>query len=269
MEYARVAAIVLALAINFSPRCEAEQYASPAQQKTTDEGQSSVAVVNDIGRANEANHAQEKSPYWDKAPEWMLVFVGLITFVAVWYQARETKRAAEATQKAAEATLLNAQALVASERPWIMIEWEAMSDGIYRGYSFKAVNRGKSPAEVTNRWFQWDVLKSSEDIENLPDFPRYRTIETERDRLVHSEWIAPGESRLLYNFSSISDFRDSEPDWKDVLEGRKLLACKGFVRYNDTLGSASHVTRFCFLVVSEALGTMKMIGPNPRYNEHT
>jgi hypothetical protein len=57
-----------------------------------------------------------------QTPEWVLAIVGTITFVVIGWQAYETRRAADATGIAATASRDSADALIASERAWVVAE---------------------------------------------------------------------------------------------------------------------------------------------------
>jgi len=97
MQFRRLAAaslvgIAVALAIPMS--CEPHQGGAGRQQEPRNQSGSIPTA---------GNGSQEASPCWYTSPEWWLVFVGIITFVAIWYQAQQTKEAAVATRIAAEA----------------------------------------------------------------------------------------------------------------------------------------------------------------------
>jgi hypothetical protein len=106
--------------------------------------------------------------HWYASPEWWLVGVGVLTFWAIRYQARETALAAKATQKATEgigkqveimerqtrATEIaasaahdSADALINSERAWIDGELIRETFPTVR-YRLKIVNHGKTPARM-------------------------------------------------------------------------------------------------------------------------
>jgi hypothetical protein len=134
--------------------------------------------------------------------EWWLVYVGIaqavaliLTLAAIWYQARETRVAAEATKDAATATqasaaaiekqvgimerqtkatedaaiaakesadaaLLNAQAVVNAERPWLIIEIGQDESGMGT-HLLRVWNRGETPAEMTEGQFGFSAQAST------------------------------------------------------------------------------------------------------------
>jgi len=229
-----------------------------------------ISVVDNSCNPAPAQSPSRKSPEAKAGIEWAnwaLVFVGGLTLIVISVQTRKIALAAEASKVAAQSALTQATYMVASERPWLMIECESNRGVNFWNFSFKVANWGKSPAVVTNHWFQWEPLKSFEEIEHLPPYPKYRTVVTEMDRLVHSEWVAPSKGFELGSFSSFSD--SDSLDWNAIFAGTKPLIFKGYVRYMDIFSGDSHVTRFCYLAASQSVTGLKMIGPTPTYNEHT
>jgi hypothetical protein len=116
-------------------------------------------------------------------PEWSLVIVGILTMFFIGWQALETRRAAEASKQsigvmerqtkaaedAAHAAKVSADALIASERAWVMGElsprvrkvgqwWyrednvaiteEEVLAGKYLSYRLMIVNMGRTPAQI-------------------------------------------------------------------------------------------------------------------------
>lgn len=84
---------------------------------------------------------------------WVLVFIGGITAWAVWYQARKTAEATKTMEdalplqkSAADATLLNAQAVISSERAWVMVNLRFQP-----GHSIALMSRPEAP----QRGFVW------------------------------------------------------------------------------------------------------------------
>jgi hypothetical protein len=133
-------------------------------------GATSVSFVN-----NETSHPQE-TPNWYKRPEWWLFILGVPTLGFVAFQTL-------ATAKAARAALLNAEALINSERAWIMAELrsygkyseqfeiaegmaEYSGEGLVETTSVKHVklvckNQGRSPAWIDRVYGQLSIVNST------------------------------------------------------------------------------------------------------------
>jgi hypothetical protein len=81
-----------------------QPHQAPAKGKQSPEAQrqATSSTENKAATYYQAEQARKDAPRWYASPEWWLVAIAAITAFAVWKQARETKRAAEATQRATE-----------------------------------------------------------------------------------------------------------------------------------------------------------------------
>ena len=242
MKYALIGAIWLALAINFAPRGEAQQKTNDTQQKTTNQGQSSLTPTSETRRTDKADPAQDNSPYWDKAPQWILVIIGGITFFAIWYQACKTKDAAEATQNsvgmmADQAAILkesvavartSAEGLINSERAWVMVEvqWDGQrskrevnsADGVTRtsvGVRIICRNEGRSPAWIKQISITLKIHNYISADPTLPTNPSDNFVTFyplpvgqgyTKTRIVIGEGWSNTETNLLYGAVMYQDF---------------------------------------------------------------
>ena len=97
-----------------------------------------------------------KKDFYDKAPVWISVALLTAAFLTLLAIKRQADLMEEANQTAAGnvaaakanagAALLNAQALIASERPWIVIRRRPRGD--HDKCEIVGINRGRTPAEV-------------------------------------------------------------------------------------------------------------------------
>jgi len=73
------------------------------------EREPSVVVVNNQAPAPKAEHGENKAPKWDASvgANWALVVVGILTFIAVWYQAKKTAQATTTMMRSLELQELN------------------------------------------------------------------------------------------------------------------------------------------------------------------
>lgn len=131
---------------------------------------------------NNPSHAADKpdcdSPHWYtplKRPEWLQIVVAAIGIGVLIWQAILTREAVEAATEASKATKQSADALVASERAWVVGElvplalrysdnrWyrfvdetpvamsnEELAAGDHLQYTLKITNLGKTPAFIVN-----------------------------------------------------------------------------------------------------------------------
>lgn len=99
MKPALIATVMLAIAVGFAPRSEAEQSAAKVAQTSQQQNPSSATppVSNERTTANNQN-SQAQPPHGDTTLQWVLVGVGIVTAIFVGWQAYETRKAAQATQ---------------------------------------------------------------------------------------------------------------------------------------------------------------------------
>ena len=105
-------------------------------------------------------------------------------------QAALMKEQTAISDKAASAALLNAQAVINAERPWLLIYPSRSGTGEHSSFTFKAVNRGRSPAEIINSGFRMLTPRVDEE---LPDKLNFGVGASPIAQWVNSRWLAPGE----------------------------------------------------------------------------
>jgi len=169
------------------------------------------------------------------------ICVALKTLEAVKRQADEMldqaalmKEQTAVAEKAANAALLNAQAVINAERPWLLIVPKRSGEDKSIGVTFKAVNRGRSPAEVINSGFRWVTPRYCEE---LPDEPYFGEGAAPNAQWVHTKWLAPDDSYTAdsYNQSWISE--GSQELLEELNNGTRQVILMGFVRYRDTISN--------------------------------
>src|ERR1700678_2551017 len=81
-------------------------------------------------------------PHWYTNPEWWLFIIAIpsLTFLGIQMRANEM---------AAQAALLNAQAVIESERPWLVVTIEK-DETMPAYFFFRVINKGKTPAQLIN-----------------------------------------------------------------------------------------------------------------------
>jgi hypothetical protein len=236
-----------------------------------------------------------KLPPVSVAPDWIayasfgltifLVIVTAGTLVAVWYQARKTADAAEATQDAAKATqeateeirrqadimdrqakatLLNAQALINTERPWLVVTW-ASDKTILGLFRFGCRNQGNTPAKVISVSARPCFVKRLAELEIPPNYPGLGTL-PDRNIIVHGDRfpIEHGVDPQKYILNNGK---------KDLIDSsEEFLVYYGNVVYRDTFYADSsldglHETRWCFFFRPYE-GRFVRSGPE-EYNRYT
>jgi hypothetical protein len=152
----RHAVIVILSCVAVASPGTPQDHSSTAKTESNTSPQRPVTFVDNSSHRAQAERPPEK-PNKAEAPiewaNWALVAVGLLTFYAVWKQAKETTRATQAMRdsiplqkKSADAALANAQAVINAERAWVDITLHRMG---MTTYEFRVTNVGKSPAFLT------------------------------------------------------------------------------------------------------------------------
>lgn len=193
------------------------------------------------------------------------IFVALRTLRAVKRQADEMldqaalmKEQTAVAEKAAKAARLNAQAVINAERPWLLIEPKRSREGKSIGISFKAINRGRSTAEVINSGFKMVTPRFDE---VLPDELYFGVGAAPNAQWVHTKWLAPGDDYTADSYN-VSYIVEGNPGlWTELNNGSRQLILMGFVRYRDTISNEIHESKYCYGVASNAPSGVYMTGP--------
>ena len=175
-----------------------------------------------------------------KRPEWWAIGIAIGTLGLIYWQARETRRAAIATRDAAEAALLNAEALVNSERAWLVaVIRRNDKSGLF---FIKIRNRGKTPARI---------IRLDSKAEFVPDDPE--------NLIIPEDYQCPA---ILPNTTFIVDgftirpgimpkaFIEQRGKASALDSAREFLVIYGRIVYEDVFpisGKPPNETRWCYV----------------------
>jgi len=107
---------------------QADQSTKADKSTANPQGQLAAPLPNNTCTCTDKDTSKNQTPHWYASPEWWLVIVAIPTLVLIWYQARETARAARAAQMSAEvadkSTDVAQKSLVLLNRAYLaVIEW--------------------------------------------------------------------------------------------------------------------------------------------------
>lgn len=184
---------------------------------------------------------------------------------------RQTAYAESAANSAAassQAALLNAQAVVHSERPWILITVEP-SRSMENSFTIMATNRGRTPARITATT---EEIMIAVDERHLPGTPEYR--EEEPKAPLVPIILVPGESTAIKSFcrDEVKALCDSEERFKRIETWEEKVFLYGSVIYSDLIsppGNPSHETNWCCWYIHGRQNSGLVIAGPPEYNSHT
>jgi hypothetical protein len=196
------------------------------------------------------------------------IMLALSTLKKIERHTRFAGTAAQAAADSAQAALLNAQAIINSERPWLLISVEP-SLSVENGFTVMATNRGRTPAMITALGEQTMIAI---DEMHLPSIPEY-TGEALGDALVPIILI-PGESKGIKTFArgDLKGLCESEERLRRVENWEEKLFIYGRVIYRDLVAREemeSHVTSWCcWYIHGRQKSGLVVAGPRA-YSLHT
>jgi hypothetical protein len=118
---------LMAVLLTSNPSVKPNGDAAKPEEASDKKSVPSIVIFNDCKTPAEATNNNKETPKWYRTVEgtnWALVFVGIFTGFAVWYQAIKTSHAAEATKKSAQATRDNIRLIIDKERARLRIQPE-------------------------------------------------------------------------------------------------------------------------------------------------
>jgi hypothetical protein len=205
----------------------------------------------------------------------LLVAVGIVQFVALFWQGTVLKHHGTLIRQSAQETARIATALINGERAWVLLDvckpniFE-MFAGIsaFNAFVFDLVNQGKTVARLTGPvQYRTQSLLPKEDLPELPDYggpPSTGDYSPEYARV-----LAPGERNGLIRIP-FQEFIDAEK--LAAIERRDVrLFAYGSFRYADSFGRDPHEVQFGYTYrpkTPEAEAHWMPI-PKQAYNKHT
>jgi hypothetical protein len=178
-------------------------------------------------------------------------------------QLRISREAAIAAKQSADAALLNAQALITSERPWIVVRLRTPRSGLF---SFEAINYGRTPAEVIAIPATFTIDTEDNLRKNEPPYPTsilayHKLLLPMSDLSDHPDFIN------LYTMDMAPYLNVNDRISQQIADTTLRLFVVGRVVYKDVLTRSEHETRFCYWY-NPAGGGMLLGGPTD-WNKYT
>jgi hypothetical protein len=263
LKYLAVLAVLCGLTVYVSVKDE--RAAEQSAQKAAELHKSTISAKPDEQHPQENIENTERNlPSWYgffRWPNGTTTWAILLTLMAIAEQTGQTKKATEAARDSAKAAMLNAQAVINSERAWMFVELAVPTDiaGAKTIYDISCVNRGKTPARITDCRIGYCFV---DDPENLslkaadyhPAVMPFPTVKAS-DNGFRVDRIHPGAK------------------WTERKPGDDFLMYFGYVLYEDIfpIGKhgelGQHETWWC-LAYSPYLDSLTPSGPD-RYTKNT
>ncbi|MGA2831763.1 MAG: hypothetical protein ABSE55_01710 [Terracidiphilus sp.] len=199
---------------------------------------------------------------------WGGILLALSLLKKIDRQTSYAETAAEAAAASAQAALLNAQALVHSERPWVLITVEP-SRTAENSFTVMATNRGRTPARIIATTNGNKVVV---DEKHLPSTPEYKNQKS--DTPLSPIILLSGESTAIEPFSraDVRGLCDSEERFRRIETWEEKVFLYGKVTYRDLIAPAEsqlHETNWCCWYIHGRQNSGLVIAGPPEYNSHT
>jgi len=202
----------------------------------------------------------------------VLAYVGIMLALSVLRKIERQTRSAEAAASAAavsaQAALLNAQAIIDSERPWLLITVEP-SVGAENSFIVMATNRGRTPASIVAMSEQIRIAIDDSHLPSPPEFDKGQPAPPLVPII-----LLPGEASGIKSFSrdEVRAVCDSEVQFKRVQNWDDKVFLYGKIIYRDLIASADkqmHETSWCcWYIHGRQKSGLVTAGPSG-YNLHT
>jgi len=203
-----------------------------------------------------------------------LAIIAFLQFIALIVQAivrgKQTRKLSKTTivsKKATEAALQNAQAVINTERAWIVISVESI---VRNQFSFRATNVGKTPAKIISIYGSQLIVNRSEKLKIPEEYGR----EGGNTFNILPSFLPPTANRIFFQ-CSIEDLRgrNSVKVWLNYLaKGYFTAYFLGRIVYSIPLEGAvdtPHETRWLYMYVPIE-GALPIPDPmHPEYNDCT
>jgi hypothetical protein len=196
------------------------------------------------------------------------VYVGLSLLKKIDRQTQYAETAAQSAAYSAQAALLHAQAIMRTERPWILVTVEPSGKAENR-FMVVATNRGRGPARIVSAV---DRITTEVDQAALPGEPDYE--DAENNESLNSVILLPGESTGVKTFGrdEVREFCGSEERFRRIEKWEEVILLYGKIVYEDLVTVENQepceTAWCCWYIHGRQNSGMVMAGPPP-YNRHT
>ena len=202
----------------------------------------------------------------------VLGYIGILLFLRMLKRIERHTESGGATAQAAldtaQAALIQTQAILDSERPWIVVRVEP---SLTKENSFRlmATNRGRSPAKIVGLM---DHIQIAVDETNLPAVPEYEGAKSAArpEPIV----LLPGESVAIKTFSrdDVRSICKTSEEFERIELWEKNIFLYGRVTYRDMIAPTdkqAHETDWCYWYIHGDKKSALTIAGTAEYNKHS
>lgn len=172
-------------------------------------------------------------------------------------QAVELRDLTRLTADTARSAAATTQALVHSARAWIVLEPSISGRAETLTVDVRAINLGRSPAQIVSQSADAQVLDAHE---TLPDAPPQEFEAHSGSHPVPVRWIGPSADFTACTYYCGSLAAERPQEFREIRDGKKRLVLAGVVRYRDTTSEEVRESRYCYSIFA-AGGGLSAFGP--------
>jgi hypothetical protein len=199
---------------------------------------------------------------------YVAIMVALSTLRKIERQTRYAEAAAETASTLANAALLHAQALVNSERPWLLVSVEPTIK-VENSFNIVVTNRGRSPARILAGAEQIRVAVDEAQLPSPPAFDKPKPSAPPVPVI-----LLPNESTVIkiVTREDARELCDSDEQFKRVEDWEVKIFIYGKVIYQDLIApedKKTHETFWCCWYIHGRQKSGLVIAGPPEYNQHT
>ena len=196
------------------------------------------------------------------------IMLAISTLRKIERQTKYAEAAAEAAAECARAVLLQTQAIIHSERPWILITVEP-SRIKENSFTVMATNRGRTPARIIEATDRSQITIDEKKLSGTPE-----SMNEGRSAPFTSIILLPGESTAikLFSWDDVKGLCDSEERFKRIETWEEKVFLYGKVIYRDLIAPADsqvYESNWCYWYIHGRQKSGLVIAGPPEYNLHT
>jgi hypothetical protein len=196
------------------------------------------------------------------------IMLAISTLKKIERQTRASEVAASAAADQAHAAMLNVEAILRSERPWILISVELALDN-ENSFTVVATNRGRAAARFVTTAEQTAIVV---DEAHLPQDPKYP--EKQAELPFSPTIVLPGEATAIRSFrrSDLEKICASEEARRRVENWEEKVFIYGQISYKDLIerpGEPTYDTSWCCWYIHGRDKSGLVIAGPPHYNSHS
>lgn len=225
------------------------QTAPTVPQQTPEKSVAPIQATQKPAAENREHVVVDKLPdkdRWDKTYIFLtgaLAFIGVLTFIAIWYQAVQTQRATKAMERSTGIT-------VEVERGRIITFWDQVihinlsPTGVHDGrlehwFNWSCANIGRTPVQLTAVWSRFIALDKLSDLQEKPVY------DINKDKVYLGEPLEPlsKERQTVWFATPLETDLSFEEMQEKSRSGKCVLYAYGYARYRDVWDNP-HITRF-------------------------